>query len=136
MSQGSQAVRQFMQGMLVPENLIEFVIYNSMFFLLSIYIGNLVDNFFNKVFLHVERTGWANKDSNIWLVLQIIIQLIFVSATSYMVRLFVVGTMLSFSSDKNIYDAKAVSIIYAMITFAGQNHLKEKLERFNKLMDA
>ena len=135
MSKGTEAVRHFITGMLDFENFTEFVVYNTTFFLLSVFIGNAVDNILQKIFKYIEKAGIVNKKSNLWLIIQIAIQLIVTSMTSYMVRLFVVGTMLSFSSDNNIYDARAVSIIYAFITFYPQDHLKENLKKLNKLLD-
>lgn len=135
MSKGTEAVRQFITGMFKLENFAEFVMYNTAFFLLSVFIGNAEDNILKRVFKCIEKTGFVNKNSNLWLIIQIIIQLIITSMTSYMVRLFVVGTMLSFSSDNNIYDARAVSIIYAFITFYPQDHLKANLKKLNKLLD-
>lgn len=128
-------VRKFVNEMMKFENFMEFIVYNSVFFLLSVYIGNAIDNIFHNVFSYVESKGWFNKNSNTWLIIQIAIQLIFVSAASYIVRLFIIDSMLVWSSDAHIYDAKATSIIYAFITFFGQDHLKEKLGRLNVILD-
>ena len=135
MVQGTEAVQNFVKGMFQWENFIEFVVYNTSFFLLSFTIGNALDNFLNMIYNRIESSGWINNDSNTWLVTQIVLQLILVSAVSYMIRLLVVGVMLAYSSDTTIYDARAVSIIYAFITFSGQNHLKARIEKLNKLAD-
>lgn len=132
---GTQAVKQFVDGMMNYENFMEFTTYNALFFLVSIFVGNVIDNALNSAFKKMEDLGLINKEANWWILLQIIIQLILISAISYMIRLFVVGTLLTYSTDSTIYDSKAVSIIYAFITFYAQDHLKERLTKINKVMD-
>jgi uncharacterized BrkB/YihY/UPF0761 family membrane protein len=136
MSLGVNAAKQFIQGIFIRENFIEFVVYNSSLFLLSMYIGNVIDNALNWVYTKMEENGIIkNKDSNVWLLFTIVFQLVFTSAVSYTIKLFLLGTMLSFSSDTTVYDHKAVGIIYAFITFYAQDNLKKRLAKVNKLMD-
>ena len=87
------------------------------------------------MFAWIEQTGAVNRNSNAWLVAQIALQLVVVGIAAYAIRLFIIGAMEVYSSHSNINDAKIVSLIYAVIIFIGQDHLKGRLSRLNQIMD-
>jgi len=115
----------------------QFVVYNTVFFLFAIFAGNAIDNLLNYIFKKVESSGLLDAKSNLWLLVQIVIQLLVISMMAYIIRLLVIGLLQSYvSHTHSMIEISTMSMMYGVfISFIPQDHLISRLKRLNVLLD-
>lgn len=121
------------------ENARELILSHLLFLVLAFLACNLLDIFMKKVFDYIESALlfpiFFKKDSNLWLLVKITIQLILVSFIVHQVKKYSNYILLSLDSDAEIYGSNTINIIFAFVAFYSQDNLKTYLNKFNKKLD-
>jgi len=117
------------------KNIGEYITFTALFGIVSFLVANTFDNITNKIFQRIEKALNMKPDTTLWLVAQIIIQLVLTSISNYWIRVVIAELLLHLSVDDVIYDRKIVSIMFAFINFYGQDNLKKRLTILNDRID-
>ena len=117
------------------ENVLEYILFSTVFVIVALFVANLIDNVLNRFYEWIQGTFSINPSSILWLFGQVIFQVLITGAVSFYIRDLIKTLLMRYSTDTIVYGDAMYGILFAFITFFGQDHLKRRLSQINKIMD-
>ena len=137
MTKGTESAKHFVNNLLKYEVFKQFLVYNTLLILASLFCGNAADNVLNYIFSRMEKALGINSNANWWILVQVVIQLMVISTIAFITRLLVVGLLHTYVGHTHtLNDISGLSMIYAtFISVLPQDHLISRLKKLNVLLD-
>ena len=123
---------QFVKQIMKPENLFEFFVFNSVFFVLAFGAGKLIDRSMNWIYTSI-MDKFQMEPNRLNLTLEIITQISATVIAVEIIRIFLESALKAYSRDKKIFPMGVSNFIFAFIVFYGQDNLKKNLTMLDKM---
>lgn len=117
------------------ENVAEYILFTTGFVVVAFVAANFIDNALNVAFEWMQKTFGFQEQNWWWLAFEIVVQVLITGIVSFQVRDLITKVLMKFSTDDVVYGRSMYGILFAFITFFGQDHLKRRLAQLNADLD-
>lgn len=126
-----------LHNLMKPGNFAEFVFFNSILFVVVLFVGGVIDKTLNAFFKLVEQVDRVHqvkqfqcKDKKWWILFKILVQLLVVILITYFFHIFALDAVLS---NTHLHDGINISSVvyasYGYLIYFQQKHLQKNLHK-------